>query len=204
MGLQVACIALLVFSLVSQKWSAFGLVETNSEEVLVDNQITREFKPGALPSSCNCSDIVLGTDVTIDGIQDLSPRHYRRVKQANTGKHYWRLCKSYTSSTISSVDCDWTGEMIPSNNMAAIWKSPRGKRGTFWVIGPFRKLFKRIGSFRARVDQTNSVSCPYTPTLEWYNIKPKGKGPNGGSRLLFQSVDSLEKYLDIHCLQNQN
>ena len=49
MGLQVACIALLVFSLVSQKWSAFGLVETNSEEVLVDNQITREFKPGFNP-----------------------------------------------------------------------------------------------------------------------------------------------------------
>jgi len=199
MGLQVACIALLVFALVSQKRSAFGLAENNSEEVRVDNLITR-----ALPSSCNCSDIVLGTDVAIDGIQDLSARHYRKVKHANTGKYYWRLCKSYTSSTISSVDCDWTGEMIPSNNMAAIWKSPRGKRGTFWVIGPFRKLFKRMGSFRARVDQTNSVSCPYTQTLTWYNIKPKGKGPNGGSRWLFQSVDSLEKYLDIHCLQNQN
>ena len=111
------------------------------------NFYVNQMSTGALPSSCNCSDIVLGTDVTIDGIQDLSPRHYRRVKHGNTGKYYWRLCKSYTSSTISSVDCDWTGEMIPSNNMAAIWKSPRGKRGTFWVIGPFRKLFKRIVSF---------------------------------------------------------
>ena len=40
------------------------------------------------------------------------------------------------------MDCDWTGEMIQSNNMAAIWK-----RGTFWVIGPFRKLFKKMVRF---------------------------------------------------------
>jgi len=195
MGLQVACIALLVFALVSQERSAFGLVEKNSEEVLVDNLITR-----ALPSSCNCSDIVLGTDVTIDGIQDLSPRHYRRVKHANTGKYYWRLCKSYTSSTISSVDCDWTaGEMIQSNNMAAIWK-----RGTFWVIGPFRKLFKRMGSFRARIDHTNSVICPYTQTLKWYNFQPKGNGPKGGTKWLVQLVDTMGKYLNVQCLQKQN
>ena len=49
MGLQVACIALLVFALVSQKRSAFGLAENNSEEVRVDNLITREFKPGFNP-----------------------------------------------------------------------------------------------------------------------------------------------------------
>ena len=49
MGLQVACIAFLVFALVSQERSAFGSVEKNSEEVLVANLITREFKPGFSP-----------------------------------------------------------------------------------------------------------------------------------------------------------
>ena len=49
MGLQVACTAFLVFALVSQERSAFGSVEKNSEEVLVHNPITREFKPGFSP-----------------------------------------------------------------------------------------------------------------------------------------------------------
>ena len=49
MGLQIACRALLVFALVSQERSAFGLVEKSLEEVLVDNLITREFKPGFNP-----------------------------------------------------------------------------------------------------------------------------------------------------------
>ena len=111
------------------------------------------FYLGALTMpNCNCSDISLAIlrsnieppkTLVQYGFFEQDPAYrtsYRRMQDPETGKHYWKLCKAFTSPTVSSVDCglDWT----KNSNMAAIWEDKNT-----WFIGSLKYLFKKWVSF---------------------------------------------------------
>jgi len=198
MGPLLACKIFFIGALISQTTAEVKLndLTERTEDVEPDSE-TRAL----LNSNCNCSDLslaILRSNIeppkTLHqyGFIELDPAYrtsYQRIQDAETGKHYWKLCKAFTSPTVSSVDCDldWT----KNNNMAAIWEVENT-----WYIGSLKYLFRKWGNFEAKFDETNS--CPYTKGLKWAHYMPR-KLADGTTKWYIVPLNRFGMSLLVNC-----